>query len=71
MGAGETVGVEMDRYTFLVNLYNRRAMELLIARNGSFFAGGHPVKLTHHEAKLGLDEGIKHAEDELRCQGKS
>jgi hypothetical protein len=75
VGEGEPVSVTADKESFLVKLYSRRAMELLMAKNGSLLGGklggGHPVKLTPQESKLGLEEIFRQAEDELRCQEKS
>ena len=71
IGQGEPVSATPEKDSFLIKLYSRRAMELLMARNGSLLAGGHQVKITPQEAKLSLDEVFRHAEDELRCQEKS
>ena len=71
IGQGEPVGVTQQKDSFLLKLFSRKAMELLMAKNGSFLGSGHQVKLTPHETKLGLDEVFRQAEEELRCQEKS
>jgi hypothetical protein len=71
IGQGEPVGVTQDRDSFVIKLYGRRSMELLMARNGSLLSNGECIKITTHETKLALDDVFRHAEDELRCQERS